>query len=345
MTKRTRYFLIGSVAFLVIGLAAGLVAYYGGIPGAFAQNAGPQELRYVPKDAVVVAFANVKELMSSEFRQHVKALEPADRQRGQDELRNATGINIETDIDYVVAYMTADPAAKGEKRGAVLARGRFDLPRIQSFIREKGGVERDYRGKKVFLAPEHVGAEADATTDTPADLPARHVHAQMALAFLADNVVAFGTEQALRQTVDLEQGAANVTANGELMKMIAGVDRGNAWAVGRFDVLTANAHFPEQVASQIPPITWFSATGHVNGGMSATLNVEAKDKEAADNLRQVVNGFMALARLQAGSNSNRPEMAAMLQSIQLGGADKTVSVSFTLPVQALDLLKHGATKR
>src|SRR5512147_2715444 len=110
MTKRTRYFLIGSVAFLIVGLAAGLVAYYGGIPGAFAQNAGPQELRYVPKDAVVVAFANVQELMNSEFRQHVKALEPADRERGQDELRNATGINIETDIDYVVAYMTADPA-------------------------------------------------------------------------------------------------------------------------------------------------------------------------------------------------------------------------------------------
>lgn len=342
MTKRTRYFLIGSVAFLVIGLAAGLVAYYGGIPGAFAQNAGPQELRYVPKDAVVVAFANVQELMNSEFRQHVKALEPAERERGQDELRDATGINIETDIDYVVAYMTVDPAAKGEKRGAVLARGRFDLPRIQAFVREKGGIERDYRGKKVFLAPEHM--RPDATTDAPTDMPAHHVHAQMALAFLADNVVAFGTEPALRQAVDLEQGAPNLTANSELMKMIEGVDRGNAWAVGRFDVLTANAHIPEQVASQIPPITWFSATGHVNGGMSATLNVEARDKEAADNLRQVINGFMALARLQAGSNSNRPEMASMLQSIQLGGVDKTVSVSFTLPVQALDLLKGGIAK-
>lgn len=343
MTKRTRYFLIGSVAFLIVGLAAGLVAYYGGIPGAFAQNAGPQELRYVPKDAVVVAFANVQELMNSEFRQHVKALEPADRERGQDELRNATGINIETDIDYVVAYMTADPAAKGEKRGAVLARGRFDRPRIQAFIQEKGGVERAYRGKKLFLAPERP-PEADTPTETPSDMPARHVHPQMALAFLADNVVAFGTEQALRQAVDLEQGAANVTANAELMKMIEGVDRGNAWAVGRFDMLTANAHIPEQVASQIPPITWFSATGHVNGGVSGTLNVEAKDREAADNLRQVINGFMALARLQAGSNSSKPEMAAMLQSIQLGGADKTVSVSFTLPAQALDML-GGVKKR
>jgi hypothetical protein len=134
-----------------------------------------------------------------------------------------------------------------------------------------------------------------------------------------------------------------VTTNDELMKMIEGVDRGNAWAVGRFDMLTSGAHIPDQVAAQIPPITWFSASGHVNGGMSATLNVEAKDEAAGDNLRQVINGFMALARLQAGSNSNKPEMAAMLQSIQLGGQGKTVSVSFTLPAQALDMFKpaHG----
>jgi hypothetical protein len=339
MTKRTRYFLIGSVGFLVIGLAAGLMAYYGGMPNAFAQTAGPQELRYVPKDAVVVAFANVQELMNSEFRQHVKALEPANSEHGQDELRNATGINIETDIDYVVAYMSADQAANGEKRGAVLARGRFDVPRIQAFIREKGGIEREYRGKKLFLAPEHA-PDAPTATDTPA---ARHPHPQMGVAFLGDNVVGFGTEPALRQTLDLEHGTMNVTANAELMKMIDGVDRGNAWAVGRFDMLTKNAHLPDQVASQIPALTWFSATGHVNGGVSATVSVEAKDTEAADNLKQVINGFMALARMQAGANSNRPEIAAMLQSIQLGGDAKTVSVSFTLPAQALDMLKtaHG----
>jgi hypothetical protein len=340
MTKRTRYFLIGAVAFLVVGLASGLVAYYGGIPGAFAQKAGPQELRYVPKDAVVVAYANVQDLMNSQFRQHVKALEPAEKERGRDELRNATGIDIERDIQYVVAYMTADPTASGEKRGAVVARGQFNVQRIQAFIREKGGVERDYRGKKMFFAPE-VRQDAD-TTEPPA---ARKARAEMAVAFLADNLVGLGSEAALRQTIDLEHGQANVTANDELMKMIEGVDRGNAWAVGRFDLLTSGAHIPDQVASQIPPITWFSASGHVNGGMSATLNVEAKDDAAGDNLRQVINGFMALARMQAGANSNKPEMAAMLQSIQLGGQGKTVSVSFTLPAEALDILSKGGVKK
>jgi len=264
-------------------------------------------------------------------------------ERGQDELRNATGIDIERDINYVVAYMTADTAAGGQKRGAVVANGHFDVDRIQAFIREKGGIETEYRGKKLFKAP-HRFSEPDTAADMPRDVR-RHQAPDMAVAFLSSSLVAFGTEPALKQTIDLEHGAANVTANADLMKMIQGVDRGNAWAVGRFDLLTANTRLPEQVASQIPPITWFSASGHVNGGVSATFNVEAKDTAAAQNLRDVVNGFMALARLQAGSNSNKPEMAAMLQSIQVSGVEKTVTVSFTVPSQALEMFKQHAAPR
>ena len=61
MTKRTRYFMFGSVTVLLVGLCTGLVAYYTGMPmGAFGQPGGPSELRYVPADAVLVAYANVR---------------------------------------------------------------------------------------------------------------------------------------------------------------------------------------------------------------------------------------------------------------------------------------------
>ena len=61
MTAKTRYFLFGSVLVLVVGLSIGLVAYYGGMPeGLFAGQQGPEELKYVPADATVVAYANVR---------------------------------------------------------------------------------------------------------------------------------------------------------------------------------------------------------------------------------------------------------------------------------------------
>ena len=47
-TAKTRYFLVGSAAILTAGLAAGTVAYMGGMPRAFASNAGPDELSLVP---------------------------------------------------------------------------------------------------------------------------------------------------------------------------------------------------------------------------------------------------------------------------------------------------------
>jgi hypothetical protein len=324
MTKRTSYFLMGSGAFLAVSLTVGLAAYYGGIPG-FAQPAGPEELSYVPNDAVVVAYANVRQLMDSQFRQQVKALEPADRQKGQEEFRAATGINIETDIDYVVASVLPNPAAEtgGDPRNAyVLARGRFDQARIEALIREKGGVEQAYRNKRIFVHAAPVAAPADVEG--------------MGLTFLDPKVAAIGTPTALKRVIDLQFGASNVRDNKEVMKMIEGVDSGNTWAVARFDMLTKQARLPEQVASQLPPLTWVCASGHVNGGVSGTVSVEARDEEAAKNLQQVVAGFLALGKLQAGT---KPELNAALQSINLQSSGTTVSVSFTVPGAVIDALK------
>ena len=48
MTPRTRYFMFGSVAFLLVGLCTGVVAFYSGLPmGAFGQQNAPTELSYV----------------------------------------------------------------------------------------------------------------------------------------------------------------------------------------------------------------------------------------------------------------------------------------------------------
>src|SRR6188768_2983864 len=110
MTKKTRMFMGGSAAILVAGLGTGLVAYYGGgFPSLSASRSGPAELSYVPADSTVVAFANVREVMDSELRQRIKQVLP--QERGQQEFQEQTGIDIERDIDYVVAALTTPGAA------------------------------------------------------------------------------------------------------------------------------------------------------------------------------------------------------------------------------------------
>src|SRR5918993_2489375 len=106
MTRKTRYFMGGSAAILVAGLGTGLIAYYGGgFPSLSASRSGPSELSYVPADAAVVAYANVREVMDSQLRQRLKVVLP--QEQGQQEFRDQTGIDIERDIDYIVAAASA----------------------------------------------------------------------------------------------------------------------------------------------------------------------------------------------------------------------------------------------
>jgi hypothetical protein len=89
------------------------------------------------------------------------------------------------------------------------------------------------------------------------------------------------------------------------------------------------------VATQIPPITWFSISSHVNGGIRGVIQAETRDEESANNLRDVVRGFMALAKLQTGS---KPEYQSMMQALELGGSGKTVALSFAIPSEIFGII-------
>jgi len=311
MTRRTRYFLLGSTALLVAGLCTGLVAYYAGFPGLTPRIEGPVELRYVPGSAAVVGFANVRDVMTSDLRQRLR--EVTGPEKGQQEFQEKTGINIETDIDTVVGCIM--PRGETGESAMALIRGRFDNVRIESFAREHGSTAAEYQGKRLLTAP--------------------HSRETGALAFLEPGLIALGEDSAVRQAVDLHVGGApNITTNAEIMALIRELESGNnAWAVGRFDVLASRARLPENVSAQIPAITLFAASGRLNGGIAGTVRAEARDPEAAENLRDVVRGFLALARLQTGS---RPEFQNLLQSLQLTGTGNTVAISFAIPSDLID---------
>jgi hypothetical protein len=333
MTTRTRYFVIASLLTLGVGLGTGLVAYYVGFPaGAAGRRGGPEELEYVPRDATLIAFANVHDVMTSELRQKIRHAIPL-KENGQQELENQTGINIETDIDRVVACLHPNPASTNMPgAGMVLARGRFDEVKIEALMREHGAHVENYSGKRLIVSD---GADAAV-----ADIPRRTE--SFALSFMEPGLAAIGSTKLIRSAIDLHRagnnpqaGLESVTGNDELMNLVRSMDDGNAWAVGRFDALRAQAHLPQNVTSQLPAITWFSVSAHVNGGIRGILRAEARDDEAATNLRDVVRGFLALAKMQSGS---RPELQMMMQSLELGGIGKTVSLSFTIPAEVFDVI-------
>jgi hypothetical protein len=269
--------------------------------------------------------------MDSELRQRIKRVIP--QERGQQEFQEQTGIDIEKDIDYVVAAMTT-PGAGGLDRdpnGLVVARGRFNTTQLESLIREHGGVIEEYKGKRLVKASD-VNKAADVTDGVVTTH--RRSHKNIALAFLEPGLVAIGSETAIKSSIDAQLSAHSITANNEMMELISAIDGGNnAWAVGRFDAIANQAKLPAEVSSRIPAIKTFAVMAHIDGGLSGTLRADTKDDASADNLRQVIQGVLALGRMQSDPNAT-----ALLNSLQLSGSGRTVSLAFTVPAEVLDLI-------
>jgi hypothetical protein len=282
----------------------------------------------LPHNATLVGYANVHEIMNSTLRERLRKSMPA-APDGQREFQDRTGINIETDIDRIVACLapppveTVSPVEKNADgghpgSGLALARGRFDEVRIEALMREHGATVDSYKGTRIVVS----------TASDRGD--------SLAVAFIESGLVALGSQPLVRHAIDLKTGGGDsVATNDDVMNLVRSLDMGNAWAVGRFDALTSQARFPDELARQLPPITWFSATGRVNGGITGVLRADARDEAAATNLRDVVRGFVALAKLQS---SSRPALQTLVDSLELGGTGTAVSLGFSIPADILDLM-------
>jgi hypothetical protein len=338
MTKRTRYFLTGSAAILATGLCTGLIAYYGGGFQALVASTGPTELAYVPADAAVVAYADVRSIMDSELRQRFRQSVPMPMgEEGQREFREETGIDIEKDIDYIVASFNP-PAGAVAPHGVVVARGRFDAVKLEGFARDHGAQLQEYKGKRLLVL-QHPPKDQDDTSAGGQTSPTVTRETGV-LAFLEPGLVAIGDLNSVQRSIDAQLSAQSITSNNEMMDLVKDIERtNNAWAVGRFDLIANQAKLPEQIARQIPPVKWFAAAGHINGGVSAQVRAEANDEQAAENLRGVVNGVISFARLQG---QNDPKLQGLIESLQLSGTGKTVQLSFTVPAEIFEMMPQKA---
>jgi hypothetical protein len=313
MLVRTRYFFVGSALIVAVGLCVGLVAYYGGNLPLRASTIGPAELSYLPSATTGVAYANVRDIMNSEFRRKLSSLLPSGA--GKHQLLAETGIDLDEDIDSVVAGIGS--SGDSAEPPIVLLRGRFDASRIERVATSHGATAEQHQGRTLLtFSAEGRGAPA--------------------LAFLEPGLVALGEPAALRRAIDVSLTGSSVAARPEVMRLVADVDgAGNAWVIGRLDDLASRHAVPDQVARALPNVQWVTASFDVGEAVNGRLRATAADEAAGEQLRAVVNGAVAAGRIVSASD---PRLAAVLNSVRTGGSGETVEVSFTVPPEMLDLI-------
>ena len=75
------------------------------------------------------------------------------------------------------------------------------------------------------------------------------MHQKLVLAFLEPGLIAFGDATAVKTAIDAQLTAHSITSNSEMMDLVSDIGQtNNAWAVGRFDLLAAQASCPSRFA-------------------------------------------------------------------------------------------------
>jgi hypothetical protein len=313
MKKRTRVFLFAAAGVLVVALAIGLVAWATRVSAA---GGASEDLAYVPATARMVAYIDVRGLTNSPFHDRLRQLQRS-TPAGQDALEAQTGIRIDTDVDGLLIASTAvDVPVERAQSSLLIARGRFDAVRIEGLMRSKGGQVDLYKGKRLVTLAN--GAN-DGT-----------------LVFAEPGLLVFGPQASVRGSLDAKAApAAGIASNREFMAFVNDVSQGTAWSVAKLDTASGGTPLPPAVLSQLPPIDWIAASGRVDTGLHGFVRAEARDVQSAESLRDVVQGFLALAKLQGGRD---PAYRSMLDSVALSAVGKSVSLTFDVTPAVLDLL-------
>ena len=287
--------------------------------------------------------------MSSEFRQRLTTLMD-DEGKGRQEFQEHTGIDVEQDIDAVIAAMSPGLDGTAMRTASSPSAAASTSRKIEALVVSKGGQIGEYKGARLLQAPAHTESEpprtvepAEPTATEPTVAPKLHEHVSPVIALVNANLVIVGSDAAVKAAIDRSQGAgtASITSDGEFVRMLESVDQNSTvWAIGRPKVLQAGAELPTQVLQQLPEVKWFAASGHLNGGLQATVRAEGKDEEAGKNMREVLQGVLALARLQVDA---KPELKPLLNSVQIEGTGNGVALHLTLPAEMLDVIVKQAS--
>jgi hypothetical protein len=280
----------------------------------------------VPDKVALVAFADVRGVMDSELRRALApAIDPESR-KGRRMINDFAGVDVEKQVSRVVAYVEPytppDPQAQAKPempRALVMVNGSFDPARIEASIGERGGKMDEYKGRKVFMRRED--------------------NHEFGVGLVSSDLIALGQADLVRRAIDLSQDASaltpNITTNADIMTLVRDNAGSTAWVVGQFDEISRRLRLPSAVAGQVPPVRLMSAKASINGGVKATIRAEAGDTAAADQLRDVVRGFISLLRLQA---TGKPQLESTLKTIELSGSDSTVRMSFAVSPETLKVI-------
>jgi hypothetical protein len=235
---------------------------------------------------------------------------------------NDTGIRVDRDLENIAISARVDGGPGGEVE--VIVTGAFDQQRLSGYVRKQEGVQTEtYSGKTIFSAPVK-------------DQTAR-------FCVLDSKMVAFTvspTAESMRAIIDKSAGSGSAPSLFE--NYYSDVPFASAmWAI---------VHVPSSAITDSAPggmnlnflknsVTIVSL--RYTGSLRFRGEFIAANQADATNIFQAVNGLLAMSKLAGGPQQNDPDVAAVMNSIEVKQNGNHVVVSVVVPQ---DVIQKAAQK-
>ena len=333
--NRSRLVIAASTFIVAAGALTAVGALYMD-PARAAVGPLPAEGLALPADAQFVMGIDVRRFVASPFYSRFSEEGGQARPQAFAEMEAKTGIDPERDVDAI--YVAGRKGTSGKRHdgdGVVIVTGTFDRYKVQRAIEtsaKKGVTSASHAGTPMYLFNEESGRGKAG-----------------AVAFLDDRTLVMGSRTAVEQSITAKaEGKGGLRGNAEMTALLEGVRPGSTfWMVGDQSVLS---HMPKGLPAPggsgesigLPPLKTVTVTGDLDPMLSFEATGEAADPAAAQNLADVVRGFVALANLQA---AQKPELKQLASAVSITTDANKVRIAGRFPYEMLDALKEKKAAR
>jgi hypothetical protein len=229
-----------------------------------------------------------------------------------EELGKRTGLDARRDItELLIAFNGQEAVA--------LARGRFEVQRLESALAESG-AKRLPHGQRTLFGTEEAAA-----------------------VFMDSSTAAVGTASRLRSVIDgpdgipapILAGLATLPPQSQAWVVATGASQWLRLPEFRGDGALNSDNF-NRILGSLQTVTGAAELG---GSIDLRLTGECATPDAAKMLHDAMRGFLGLGRLAAGSA--QPDVLRLYDSVSIAKQHRTVRASVLIPADLVDKLVAG----
>jgi hypothetical protein len=297
------------MAFAIAGIAL--------CPNNSAQAAPPSidVLNDLPADCQFVFGMNVPKFVASDLYRKARLKKSARIGNDLAQFVNATGVNPESDIDFLVAAGRTKEKSKGE--GVVIAFGRFNKDTVTSFIKSRSApIVQEYNGTQVLMFPEGKGNTVSK-----------------GIVFLSRGELALGDLQTLKAVLDVNVNG-NIRSNAKMASLIGSINLDDMfWFAGNAYGILANASIKAPMGIKIPSLQNIAGSFNITDSVTGKITASALDGPSAANLVDMVKGLKALGQM---STNQSPELQKLFDGVTVSQNNNQVSLDLIFSADLLD---------